>query len=881
MKKIFLLFIFFVATQVFAQTNGINYQAIILNPNGEQLPGVDNSTSPLVNKNICMVFKFVDEFSNVEYQETIQTKTDGFGMVNLVIGSGTQTAGYSASFSDIVWNSSKKSLIVGINTEGSCSSYVEISNQDFSYVPLAYSAINAENVTGVVAIENGGTNATTLLGARTNLQINNVDNTSDLNKPISIATQSALNLKEDISNKSTDVITDANSDTKYPSVKSVKMYVDGKLLTSSNALDAEINRATAAENGIASNLLMETSNRTSQDISLQSSIDTVQADVDANETASNTADATLQTNIDTVQADVDANETASNTADATLQSNIDTVQADVDANETASNTADATLQTNIDTVQADVDANETASNTADATLQSNIDTVQSDVDANETASNIADATLQTNIDAVQADVDTNETASNTADTTLQSNIDAVQTDVDANETASNTADATLQTNVDAVQADVDANETASNTADTTLQTNINAVQSDVDANETASNTADTTLQTNIDAVQADVDANKTASNTADATLQSNIDAVQADVDANETASNTADATLQTNINAVQSDVDANETASDTADATLQSNIDTVQADVDANEIATATALNLKANLDSPTFTGTPTAPTATVGTNTAQLATTAFVSEAIVTYGVEGPQGPAGNDGLDGATGPMGPQGPQGPAGLDGADGLDGATGPMGPQGPQGPTGLDGADGLDGATGPMGPQGPQGPAGNDGLDGATGATGATGPAGTYTAGTGIDITAGVISSTGSSSMPEYAYAYIGNSSTLGAQTLTSMFPAATYVNGVVMNGSSITLHANKMYEVTVAFYIYNATGGHTFKMKDATNSAYLGTEIYFGQGGSDISYNMSMTNFLIKPSTDVNLELEKTQGTDVNLIGKIVVKEIK
>ncbi|UOX35098.1 hypothetical protein LXD69_06185 [Flavobacterium sediminilitoris] len=312
--------------------------------------------------------------------------------------------------------------------------------------------------------------------------------------------------------------------------------------------------------------------------------------------------------------------------------------------------------------------------------------------------------------------------------------------------------------------------------------------------------------------------------------------------------------------------------------------------------------------------------------------------------GPMGPQGPAGNDGLDGATGPMGPQGPAGADGLDGAtgpmgpqgpagnDGLDGATGPMGPQGPAGLDGADGAtgpvgpqgpagnDGLDGATGPMGPQGPagadgldgatgpmgpQGPAGNDGLDGATGpmgpqgpagldgADGATGPvgpqgpqgpegpAGTYTAGSGIDITGSVISATGGSSMPEYAYASIGNSSTLGAQTLTAMFPAATYVNGVVMNGSSITLHANKMYEVTVAFYIYNATGGHTYKMKDATNSAYLGTEIYFGQGGSDISYNMSMTNFLFKPSTDVNLELEKTQGTNVNLIGRIVVKEIK
>jgi hypothetical protein len=37
---------------------------------------------------------------------------------------------------------------------------------------------------------------------------------------------------------------------------------------------------------------------------------------------------------------------------------------------------------------------------------------------------------------------------------------------------------------------------------------------------------------------------------------------------------------------------------------------------------------IKANVDSPVLTGTPTAPTATVGTNTTQLATTAFVQSA-------------------------------------------------------------------------------------------------------------------------------------------------------------------------------------------------------------------------------------------------------------
>jgi len=50
----------------------------------------------------------------------------------------------------------------------------------------------------------------------------------------------------------------------------------------------------------------------------------------------------------------------------------------------------------------------------------------------------------------------------------------------------------------------------------------------------------------------------------------------------------------------------------------------------AKPVSTAqqTALNLKANLANPTFTGTPSAPTAVAGTNTTQLATTAFVTTA-------------------------------------------------------------------------------------------------------------------------------------------------------------------------------------------------------------------------------------------------------------
>lgn len=45
-----------------------------------------------------------------------------------------------------------------------------------------------------------------------------------------------------------------------------------------------------------------------------------------------------------------------------------------------------------------------------------------------------------------------------------------------------------------------------------------------------------------------------------------------------------------------------------------------------------TALDAKAALASPTFTGTPAAPTAGAGTNTTQLATTAFVTAALAPY---------------------------------------------------------------------------------------------------------------------------------------------------------------------------------------------------------------------------------------------------------
>lgn len=142
MKKIYSLFLLFFALFSNAQS-GITYQAVILNPKGEELPGADNSRAPLVNKNICLRFKIMKGASIMEYQETVTTTTDEFGMVNIIIGTGIKTGGSAIDFDGIIWDGNPKNLVVELDTTGNCSGFLKISNEPFTSVPYAYYAANS------------------------------------------------------------------------------------------------------------------------------------------------------------------------------------------------------------------------------------------------------------------------------------------------------------------------------------------------------------------------------------------------------------------------------------------------------------------------------------------------------------------------------------------------------------------------------------------------------------------------------------------------------------------------------------------------------------------------------------------------------------------
>ncbi|UFH34954.1 beta strand repeat-containing protein [Flavobacterium acetivorans] len=593
MKKITLLLFLFVSSVIYSQKNGISYQAIIFNPNGGKVPGINNSNEPLANKNICLQFTIIDSDTRTEYQETINTTTDAFGMVNTIIGSGNQSAGYAASFSNIYWTSDQKSLKVALDINGKCATFVEISNQIFTSVPSAFSAQNAENVTGVVSIESGGTNAVTVLGAKTNLALEKVDNTSDLSKPISTATQIILNLKEDSANKSTDLTIDANSNVKYPTVQAVKTYIDANTSTGSAGLAAETARASAAElanaNAIASNTIAITANANA--IAAEATTARAAELANANAIASNTTAIITNTNAIATEAITaraaelaNANAIASNTtaitaeaitaraAELALTNNLATEATTARAAELANANSIATNTTAI-TTNANAIAAEAA--TARAAELANANAIATNTTAIIINANAISAEAATARAAELALTNNLATEATTARAAELANADAISSET----SRATAAEGVLTTSI--------ANEAGTRaTADASLTTQLTAEAATARAAELANANA---IATNTTAITANTNAIAAEAITARAAELTNANAIAANTTAITTNANaiateaaTARAAELTNANAIA--------ANTTAITTNENAITAEAATARAAELANATAI---------------------------------------------------------------------------------------------------------------------------------------------------------------------------------------------------------------------------------------------------------------------------------------------------
>lgn len=191
LKRLFIVFICSTFIhQLYAQT-GLNFQ------------GVARTTNNVIiaSQDITLRLSILQGTSTgiTEYVEVRKVKTNAQGLFTAVIGD-TGTISTIGKFIDIDWKLSPKFLKIELDPAAG-NNFTTMGTTQFQYVAYAKFAnsVLAENISGIVPVARGGTGSSSLTTFKSSLAVDNVNNTADSSKPISKLTQTALDLKLNIS----------------------------------------------------------------------------------------------------------------------------------------------------------------------------------------------------------------------------------------------------------------------------------------------------------------------------------------------------------------------------------------------------------------------------------------------------------------------------------------------------------------------------------------------------------------------------------------------------------------------------------------------------------------------------------------------------------
>jgi hypothetical protein len=186
MKRIlFTLFIFVFAQNVFGQ--GINFQGVARSANG----------TILANQRISLKLSIItgSNTSTPDYIETRSVATNAQGIFSIVVGD-TGTISTIGTYASISWKTSNKFLKVEMDPNNG-TNFISMGTTPLQYVPFSYysNGVDAANVAGVLPVKSGGTGVASISDLKSALVLDKVNNTADIDKPISLLTQTALNTK--------------------------------------------------------------------------------------------------------------------------------------------------------------------------------------------------------------------------------------------------------------------------------------------------------------------------------------------------------------------------------------------------------------------------------------------------------------------------------------------------------------------------------------------------------------------------------------------------------------------------------------------------------------------------------------------------------------
>ena len=185
-RALFIIMLLMILVNTHAQT-GLNFQGVARTSNNVIL----------ASQAITIKLSILQGSSTgtADYVETRRVITNAQGLFTAVIGD-TGAISSLGNFTNINWKNTPKFLKIEMDAAAG-TNFITMGTTQFQYVAYAQFAksVDAENIVGIVPVTLGGTGVNSLTGLKTALNLNNVNNTTDLTKPISTLTQTALDLK--------------------------------------------------------------------------------------------------------------------------------------------------------------------------------------------------------------------------------------------------------------------------------------------------------------------------------------------------------------------------------------------------------------------------------------------------------------------------------------------------------------------------------------------------------------------------------------------------------------------------------------------------------------------------------------------------------------
>ncbi len=596
-----LLVVLFTTVHSYAQVSqapdGIQFQALATDANGHPAAGrVIYVKNAIIAKTAT---------GSIVYAETFKVTASSAGIFSIVIGKGTYASGVS-SIANIDWSNGPFFLNLKIAIEPTIptaswnvnNEYVDMGTSQFWSVPYTLYAGSVKgmdtklNIADTAAMLKPYFNAINLKAniesptftgtvkgiTKAMVGLANVDNTSDIDKPVSTATQTALDIKANTTDVNTALNLKANAADVTTSLSTKVDKVTGKELSTNDYTTAEKTKLAAISG----------TNTGDQDLSALAVAAEVNAALASKANAANVA-SSLAAKADVV---------AVNNAVAAL--NISLATKENNSNKSVNITTDAASDIkypSVKSVKTYVDSQVGGANIADAdaTTKGKIQ-LAGDLAGTAAAPTVPGLALKENT----ANKSTNVSNDGASDSKYPS-VKAVKSYVDA-QLAAGVASATIS-DADAstkgkIQLTGDLGGTAAAPTVPGLALKADATDLLSLTSDVNSNTASITLNTS------SITAETTRATAAELLLTNSVAANTSSITAETTRAIAAELVLTNSVTANTSSITAETTRATAAELVLTNSVAANTASITAN----IAAINLKAPIASPTFTGTLTAP---------------------------------------------------------------------------------------------------------------------------------------------------------------------------------------------------------------------------------------------------------------------------------